>query len=595
MPIKFTHLLLMLLVILAVHSTAFAQDTAPLKKPTGIVRGRVRYGDTGNPVRRANVRLIAVDGGETPNAVVTSRKGEFLFTEVANGHYLAIVESPNLISPYLDSYPDELWEDWLLGQKEYGCAEVVVGPANSPSVTIVAQRGGVITGQITDVEGAPVAGAEVSIYFVNEDKVNPTEIELDSEYSRMGRPITNDRGIYRVSGLSSGTYVVRANDSDLEAAPGEANFSTQAIGSFVATYYPNAHVAADATPVKVVAGQETSGINLQLPDVHTHKVSGLMVYGRTFQPLYGVRYRVFRWGEEPGEFESLTDGQPAGYKGEWFANDLPDGRYVLVVDASSEAWISDKSDKRESVEILGTRVEFTIAGADISALNIPLDEASVLEGKVTFIGPKQDTSGLTLEAVPLSLIENGIGWEDDKWTSSIASIDDDGTFSFDPLPAGTYVLRLEGKDPFSFSIARVVQGRKTITGQPIVLAPGKPVTDLNLTLSTVSTAVRIKVASEANDKVPVNDALVFIVPAAVAERRLLDQPMMYRTDSAQKVSLRLRTGEFLIYVARRGPGRKLVIDEEFWVKNEGRLQHLKIAPNELVKDLLVTVEPEQMK
>jgi hypothetical protein len=567
----------------------FPSTTGDQTPAGSTVRGKVRYSDTGNPVRRADVRLLRLEGEALQRSGTTNRKGEFVFENVPAGRYFAIVESPNLVSPVLSRSWDDLWNDWLRGEVAFGCAEVVVSSGGAPAITILAQRGGAITGRIIDAQGSPIPDAEMLIYAVRDDKVDPEEITY-----RIGvRTKTDDRGYYRIGGLLGGTYVVRVNDSKLNLPERTTEFSSYIDGSFVAAYYPDVRSLAEATPVEVVTGQGTSGIDIRFRDEQTHRVSGRIVFGPNSLPLQGVYFRLFRKDEEPLSTEEAESPTPLyDNQGDWSVSELVDGDYVALVRTTGQTQVAHPNGDRTPVNIIPKRFDLSIRGADVSGLTIEMEEAAVLRGKVNFIGARPEDVDIRLEAVPKWVIDGGIGRGDAEWISSVADIGYDGTFAFGELRADDYYLRLKENDRYQFALTRVTLNRKELTGKPLAVSTAQP-TNIEITLTAAAATVTAIAHRAANDQTPLGDVLFFIVPAAPAERRLLDHQLLYRADPQGRIAVRFRPGEYLVTAARRQPGRPLNFDEDFWLRNAARLQHIKIESSDRTKTISVTLEAAQ--
>jgi len=129
------------------------------------------------------------------------------------------------------------------------------------SVTITLVKGGVITGRVTNSDGQPVVGVDVSATMVR-----------DAEgYSVRDAPegdprMTDDRGIYRIYGLRPSSYIVGTS-----GGMSDAYFLPYA-GSAM-TYHPSS-THDTAAEVAVASGAEASGIDIQFRGGPGYVVSG---------------------------------------------------------------------------------------------------------------------------------------------------------------------------------------------------------------------------------------------------------------------------------------------------------------------------------
>src|SRR5262249_43219104 len=133
-------------------------------------------------------------------------------------------------------------------------------------------RGGVITGRVTTAEGEPMIGAQVSATNVRDPEGNPVR----RQYTARAR-ITDDRGIYRLYGLTPGTYVVSVR----------SNLSMQRISPYdgdIPTFHPSS-TRDTAAEVSVASGGEVAGIDIRYRGDRGHIVSGAVTgVGEAFQP-----------------------------------------------------------------------------------------------------------------------------------------------------------------------------------------------------------------------------------------------------------------------------------------------------------------------
>src|SRR5262245_41917606 len=129
------------------------------------------------------------------------------------------------------------------------------------SITITLMKGGVITGRVTDSDGQPMVGLEVSVTMVRDGEGYSVRAAPQGE-SQM----TDDRGIYRIFGLRPGSYIVGTSGSMFSA-----RFSPYA-GSAM-TYHPSS-THDTATEVAVVSGGEASGVDIQFRGWQGYVVSG---------------------------------------------------------------------------------------------------------------------------------------------------------------------------------------------------------------------------------------------------------------------------------------------------------------------------------
>jgi protocatechuate 3,4-dioxygenase beta subunit len=150
------------------------------------IRGRVVAADTGQPLRRAEVRVSAADS-RTGRGTLTDADGRYEFPDLPAGRYSIHVTKTTFIA-------------WSYGQTRPGLAGTPVIVADNQAadnIDIRLFRGAVIAGRITDDLGDPVPNARVTL--------------MRAQFRRGERTLTaattvttNDIGEYRIFGLSPG-------------------------------------------------------------------------------------------------------------------------------------------------------------------------------------------------------------------------------------------------------------------------------------------------------------------------------------------------------------------------------------------------------
>jgi Carboxypeptidase regulatory-like domain len=189
-----------------------------------VITGRVVADESGDPV--ANARVVANAGSSDRLITVTERDGRFSLP-VPPGRHGIVATKPR----------------FARGQ--------VTVDAGAEGVEIRLRRGAAISGRIIDEFGDPVVGATV---FVETPKA-----------AAVANTITDDRGGYRIGGLSAGTFNVAVRTI------GPMEFQSLGGGRFagspaqIKTYYANATTATEAQPLEINWGDERAGVDLVLP------------------------------------------------------------------------------------------------------------------------------------------------------------------------------------------------------------------------------------------------------------------------------------------------------------------------------------------
>lgn len=235
-----------MVVVFAAGVTAQSQpDESQTAPATGAITGQVLT-ETGQPLAGAAVSVRAYGGTGQGRSTTTDAEGNFQvsgldpLTYIVSASFSAFVTAPR--------DPDSTQAPYYR-----------VGD----SVRLQLLKGGVITGAVTMSAGEPVVGVRVQAYMIRDGNGQP---------ARYGAPYrgrtTDDRGIYRIYGLSVGTYVVSAG-----AGANFSGFSANPYDTDTPTYAPSS-TRDTAMEVNLPAGGEASNVDIRYRGEPGHIISG---------------------------------------------------------------------------------------------------------------------------------------------------------------------------------------------------------------------------------------------------------------------------------------------------------------------------------
>ena len=261
---------------------------APLAQTTttGTVSGIVVGGADNRPVRLAIVTIASSGPGSSSRSTITDDDGRYAFESVPAGSYtLRASKAAHITNAFGARRPGRP-----------GTAIVVSAGAALRDLRIELPRGAVITGIVTDQSGQPVPNASVSA-------IRSDLLASGASTTRPDEVTTDDRGVYRIFGLSPGEYLVAASvrvggigelgamaaaeiDAalrDLQAGRGTSAPSASAAAAiaqqgygFTSTYFPAAVDPAEARRIRVNAGDERLGTDIALQFVRTATLAGIV-------------------------------------------------------------------------------------------------------------------------------------------------------------------------------------------------------------------------------------------------------------------------------------------------------------------------------
>lgn len=221
------------------------RDAAALKPGTAVLRGSVVAAESGQPLRRAQVRASGADPREA-RSISTDEKGAWELRDLPAGRYSILVSKGGFVQlgygqrrPFEQGKPVELADGQVVERLD-----------------VALPKGSVITGRLYDEFGEPVSGARVSAMrnrFVS-------GMRRLFPFGGVGASdTTDDIGHFRLHGLSPGDYYLSAT-MGLSMSFERSDDRT----GYAATYYPGTPVLSEAQKISVALGQESQGITFAL-------------------------------------------------------------------------------------------------------------------------------------------------------------------------------------------------------------------------------------------------------------------------------------------------------------------------------------------
>jgi len=241
--------LLLRLTLLAAFSLSVTQaqenESKSSAPKTGAISGHV-VNESGQPIPHATIYVNAQMSLPQPRMTTTDDGGNFQVSGLDALLYFVNASAPSYITPPRE--PDSLPPYYRIGD----------------SVTLNMLKGGVITGTVTSPTGEPLVQAGVRALIIRDANGKPPR--------GRGYPIdrtTDDRGVYRIYGLPSGTYLVSAGGRGIN------NFFRGPYETDAPTYAPSS-TRDTAAEIIVRGGEETSGVDIRYRGEPGHAISGIV-------------------------------------------------------------------------------------------------------------------------------------------------------------------------------------------------------------------------------------------------------------------------------------------------------------------------------
>lgn len=329
---------LIMILLTSVLTTAQTQPPVAETK-SGSITGKV-VNERGEPLPNAKVSVQAVQAvgpARSMAKAMTDRDGTFRVEGLQTVPYQINVSTPAYISQ--TSETDESRE------KQYHVGD---------SVSFVLIKGGVITGTVTNAAGNPLIGVHVSARMIRDSN------DRRSGQGFGGRVTTDDRGVYRIYGLSAGTYIVFAGSTDEYFEFGINPFSND-----VPTYAPSSTRAA-AEEVSVRTGEETSNVDIRYRGEQGKTISGT-VGG---PPIAGGFWVVLTPVAASSEFDASKFEQSGSRQ---FAfTGLGEGDYYLTLRTETSA---------KGVNLSESKL-VSVRDADVEGIELTARPLGVVSGRV---------------------------------------------------------------------------------------------------------------------------------------------------------------------------------------------------------------------
>src|SRR5262245_16425369 len=166
-------------------------------------------------------------------------------------------------------------------------------------------HGGVMTGKVTDDEGAPLIVKHVQIYTVD-GQGQKRDYQSNYMYEMSE---TDDRGVYRIYGLPPGRYVICVGGE------GGGDAFRSGGGKFPRTYHPDTTDEKQARVIEIKEGSEVADVDIRFVSARkTYEAAGRVVDKVTGKPVPRIYVSCIskpeKDGSNPGySANAIADGQ----------------------------------------------------------------------------------------------------------------------------------------------------------------------------------------------------------------------------------------------------------------------------------------------
>ena len=439
----------------------------------------------GQPIPNAAINVRKVGSTGVGRSLGTDSDGQFRADGLSRGAYA--------VSAYVPGYVAESTND----SKYYRPGD---------TVTLRMIKGAVITGTVTNSTGEPVVAVRVSATRVRDAEGRPARGAFAPSRE------TDDRGVYRLYGLQSGTYLVAANGSSFSYS------SPSAYDGDAPTYHPSTTRDA-ASEITVRIGDEISGIDIRYRGEGGHIVSGTVSGSIGSGTLSrGVTIALSR--RSSGAMESRTYIPLRGGERGFALYGVPDGEYELQGQIDNGSENAAASLPRPVV----------VKGSDVTGIDVALAPLGSIAGRVMLEGfadsqrqPECNDKRAPApdEVVVVDRLDiNPKGRE--RFNSSLMSPpegapDERGEFKIYGLWAGRHRIetRLPSENWFvrSITISTAPRRQTDVAIDGFAVASGEHVSGVTVTVAAGGGAIRGKVVAGSTGITLPNSLRVHLIPA----------------------------------------------------------------------------------
>lgn len=411
-----------------------------LQTDVGAVQGVVTRVGTAEGLAGIDVNLISTnfaDITKPPLFAKTDSSGRFVIRNVPAGRYQIQIQSNGFLG-----VPANV-------------SNVAITANGTTDVSLAVVPAAVIRGRVLNSNGEFVTNANVQVFGIVYENGYPRLVPGTSK-------LTDDRGEYRLFGISPGEYYVGVMPRPPLSNP------TPGVGTIrdVRTYFPSTDNPATATPITVKGGEEITGIDIGMRSQLHVRVSGrVIIQASAPEPIRNDP-------NLPGIFEAMANAQSRNVQvqlvprsldrpfdagsvlstavflpatGEFEFPNVPAGSYDLFASAPAQ---SGPAMGRVAVDVLGT---------DVTGITVILRSGVEVKGTVTIDG-----------APPTRPVSVGLQAIDSQWRAGMFGMLSGGgrggpptaEFSIRFVPQGRY--RISSSVESQFYIQDVLQNTRSI-------------------------------------------------------------------------------------------------------------------------------------
>ncbi|HEY6211907.1 MAG TPA: carboxypeptidase-like regulatory domain-containing protein [Vicinamibacterales bacterium] len=416
--------------------------SGPRKTGTAILRGTVVAADSGQPLRKAQVRIMSPELRENRLAT-TDAGGKYEIKELPAGRYTLSVSKGSFVTlsygqtrPFESGKPLEIQDAQTIEKVDF-----------------VLPRGSVVTGRIVDEFGEPAT--DVMVMLQRYQVIGGRRRLVSAGRSNQ----TNDIGEFRLYAIPPGQYYLTATMRNT----GTPFDSSDDRSGYAPTYFPGTPTIGEAQRVNIAVGQTLTDLNMTLIPTKLARVSGTALDSRG-RPMGGMVMAVPKSADVFGPM-MFTPSQIRP-DGTFSISGVSAGTYTLQVPGNGGA-------DNESASL-----EITVSGEDITDARLVGVKPSTLTGRVVVdpaLAQSLNLSALRVGFMPTqpeTIVFNG---------GPPGGVNDDLTFESKVRP-GQWRVNLN-QLPAGWALKAVRHRGSDLTDSGFDVRPGEDIADVEIELT----------------------------------------------------------------------------------------------------------------
>jgi Carboxypeptidase regulatory-like domain len=538
-----------------------AQTSTP---PRAALGGLVTKDPGSEPLKKALIELIAESQGDGGNyTALTGVDGGFRIENIAPGRYRLFVERTGYQE--MDKHQ----------RRTEGRVLTLSAGQDQKDLVIRLQAAAVVDGRVTDEDGDPMAGAQVTV-------LRQTFVSGRSHWEQAGAERTNDLGEYRIAGLAAGSYFVSVTPppdfrSWIETAPASAARDDAAGSDKVApsayqtTYYPGTRDRGQAAPVELHAGDDFP-VNFSLTPSPSLTIRGSVV---NLPP--GTTAAIMLQSKD---FSLVLNGAEMRKDGSFEIRDVSPGAYTIFATVDNAA------------APMMSRQALQVTSSNLDGLRLAPQPGSSIRGRLRMQGSgnpgaaRPDPSQIFLRLRSADGEDDGLGvFAMGEGFPSLAHVNADGSFEWKNVTAGHYYVQISDASSLpDWFLKSVTAGGRDVADSGFSASGGA--TTLDLVASANGAATEGVVTNQKDE--PVADAVVVAVP----EARFRSHPDRYGkavSDQSGRFTVRgLPPGDYALFAWESIEG-EAYYNPEFLKSYEGRGKALHVKEGDRTSVQIKTI------